>query len=227
MIQFVKKVLLFTALLFHTFHTYSQTGDDKNGGYDHSGFSLGLSSSIDLNLDPDRFALDEGTGYETDYDQFNYRVGLFVEYKTSGRFSVTSGMDYANKNFTGTYYCDFCDFGTPSLPEKIKLKYFEIPINGRYYFTFKKIKPYGEVGVVNQFVIKAENTNLQNRSDASTLESTYFLSGKIGAGASIKVAPTIAVQFGIEYLQGFINLDKSPDYNTKMLGFKIAVLKQL
>lgn len=226
LIQCMKKVFLFIALLFFALPSNSQV-HSENGGLNTSSFRMGVTGSIEVNLAPERFALANGTGYETTYDHFNYSVGPLLEYRLSGLFFLTLGLTYSNKSFTGTYYCDYCDFGSPSLPEKVKLKYLEIPITGRYYFDFKKIRPFGEIGLVNQLVIDAENSNPQNRSDASTLNGHYFMAGKLGVGGEIRASPTLSVQLGVAYIQGFINLEKRSDYNTKTLGVKIAVLKAL
>ncbi len=204
----MKTTLLPLLILCFNFGTYAQTNTGK--------FSIGLTTSIDKIINEKFVPIDKYNGYSTVYDQANYRLGLVVEYAINSKFSLKSGVNYANRNFTGTIYCGLCDFLTLELPQKIELRAVELPLTAKYNYHPKRIGAFAEVGVNNAFVL--QRTAKQNG---------YNLSVKIGGGVQYSLAEKTSLQMGIDYTNGVSKLYKESSFKLKTLGLGIGLMRRL
>lgn len=172
--------------------------------------------TLDNNLSSESFAMTEYTGYSADYDKTNYKIGLSAEYLLKNGFSLYSGVNYSNKNFTGTYYCAVCDFLVPPSPEVIELQFIEIPVSLRYYFLPNKLKIYVDIGLINQFEIS--NKIIKNK---------YNISGKLGCGIEYNLNPKLAFQLFTEYNKGLANMFEESDFKIKTISFGFGIVKNI
>lgn len=101
-------------------------------------FRIGLSASLENNMSPDRVAFDRYTGYSVDYDKTNYRLGLNVEYALKNNLTINAAIKYSNKDFTGTYFCDVCDFAVPPGPEEVDFRFIKITAYPEILFPSKQ-----------------------------------------------------------------------------------------
>lgn len=177
---------------------------------------LGLLYTLDNNLSSERFEVGKYTGYSAEYNKPNYKIGLSIEYLLKNRFSLNSGLNYSNKNFTGTYYCAICYFSVPPSPKTIELQFIEIPVSLRQYFLPNKLKIYADIGLINQFEI----TN-------KIIEKKYNISGKLGCGIEYNLNPKLAFQLMTEYNKGLTNMFKETDFKIKTISFGLGIVKKI
>ena len=108
----MKTKILILIIAIISLNLYGQNDNLRN-------LRFGILFTLDSNLSSENFAFDEYTGYCADYNKTNYKIGLNVEYLLRNGFTLNSGFNYSNKNFTGTYYCAVCNFIYPPSPEQI------------------------------------------------------------------------------------------------------------
>ena len=205
----MKSKILILLLTIISLSLYGQNDNPRN-------LKFGLLFTLDNNLSSESFASSEYIGYSANYNETNYRIGLSAEYSLRNGFSLNSGINYSNKDFTGTYYCAVCDIIGPINPEKIELRFIEIPLSLRYYFLPKKLKVYGEIGINNQFVLSKE-----------TIDNSFILGLKFGGGIEYSLNQKIAVRLLTEYNKGVTNLFEKSDFKIDYLSFGIGISKRI
>jgi hypothetical protein len=204
----MKKLTLILVILCSVFSLKAQNSPNN--------FRFGITASIDKNLSSETMAFDQYTGYSTEYDKINYRLGLYLEYKLKQDLSINTAVQYSNKDFTGTYFCAVCDFPVPSSPEDIDFRFIEVPLSLRYYFLPDGLGLFGQIGINNQFLINEELT-----------EKSYALGIRFGAGLEYDFTQKLALQFLVDYNRGITNLYKESDFKINYLGFGVGIMKKI
>jgi len=179
-------------------------------------FRIGVFYSIDKNLSPTIFDQSEYVGYDANYNKTNYKTGLNVEYEVNNNVSLTTGIGYSNKNFTGTLYCDVCDFLGPILPKEINLQYIEIPLTSKYYFLSTQFRLFVQTGFINQVIINSEEA-----------ENSYVLSGTLGGGIEYNFTKILSLQLSTEYTKGLSGLYENSIFRSEILGFRLEMIAKL
>ena len=205
----MKTKILILIITIIGLNLYGQNDNPRN-------LRFGMLFTFDSNLSSENFAIDEYRGYSADYNKANYKIGLSVEYLLRNRFTLNSGFNYSNKDFTGTYYCAVCDFIGPANPEKIELQYVEIPLSLRYYFLPSDLKLFADIGLINQFSLTNE-----------IIDNKYNISGKLGCGIEYNLNPKLAFQLVTEYNKGLTNMFKESDFKIKTISFGLGIVKKI
>tara|TARA_R110000868_G_scaffold20106_2_gene85494 strand:- start:182 stop:799 length:618 start_codon:yes stop_codon:yes gene_type:complete len=176
---------------------------------------LGMFFTLDKNVSSDFVATFEDIGFSADYHKINYKAGLSAEYFLKNRFSLNSGVNYSNKNFTGTFTCATCLSISPWGPETIELQFIEIPVSIKYYFALGKLNMYADLGLINQYAIATEIFNRK-----------YIISGKLGCGIEYNFNPKLAFQFFTEYNNGLTNMFEESDFKLKTISLGFGLVKK-
>jgi len=203
-----KTLLLFGILLIYSIGIKAQENLSK--------LRIGLSSSIEKNLSSESFAFDKYTGYSAAYNKTNYRLGLNLEYELTSNFSLNTGINYSNKDFTGTYYCAVCDFIVAPSPQNIDFRFIEVPLTLKYYFLPNKIRLFGEFGLNNLFSLNKEVT-----------DNSYGLGIKLGGGIAYNFTKKIALQITADFNYGISKLYKESGFKLKSIAFGVGIMKRL
>jgi opacity protein-like surface antigen len=177
---------------------------------------LGLLLTLDDNRSPENFRYEDYIGYSVDYNKTSYRIGLSVEYFIKNRLSINSGLNYSNKDFTGTYYCAVCDIIGPIYPETIELRFIEIPLSFRYYFFPNKLRLFTDLGINNQFVLTKDK-----------IDKSYTLGLKFGGGIEYNLNQNLSIELMTEYLKGITNLLDASNFKVDYLSLGIGIQKRL
>ena len=75
-----------------------------------------------------------------------------MEYLLKANVTLNGSINYSNKDFTGTYFCDVCNFAFPPSPEEVDFSFMEVLLTLRYYFFIpRRIRLFGEIGLNNLF----------------------------------------------------------------------------
>ena len=149
-----------------------------------------------------------GTGYQT---------GFSIEYNIMKRFSINSGIQFEGLSYTRT--SSYVSGWNQTFKEK--MKFFNIPVYGRYYFFERKeLRLVAEIGMQMQMLNSTQsNISLDNLKSAEHIENTidqsnqrnskldYGIAGvalkyKIGGGT---VCANVRYAFG---LNNVVNKDK-------------------
>jgi hypothetical protein len=196
----MKKTIIIIVLLI-AIHSFGQNK-----------WEFGTVFSIDNNLSSE-FLADggNGNGFTTDYNQFNYTVGLIAQYQLKTKFFLESGIEYSNKDFTGRYSCPSCDYGFPK--EVISQRFLEIPILLKYYLIDKKFNLVIVPGLINGFSIQNELVN-----------NGYLLSGTIGAEIGYELIQNWNFQLGADYSSSLTHFYVDDNYNLKSNGFYFKIM---
>lgn len=205
----MKSKILILLITIISLNFYGQNDNPRN-------LRLGILFILDNNLSSENFAIDEYSGYSADYNKTNYKIGFSAEYLLKNGFTLNSGFNYSNKNFTGTYYCYTCNFAVLPSPEKIELQFIEIPLSLRYYFLPSELKIYADIGLINQFSMSNE-----------IVENKYNISGKLGCGIEYNLNPKLALQLVTEYNKGLTNMFKESDFKIKTISFGLGIMKKI
>lgn len=204
----MKKGIIILFAIIISINSYSQE-ETKN-------FRIGVILTLDSNLSSERIEFDKYTGYIAEYNKTNYKIGISAEYLLKNGFTINSGFNYSNKNFTGTYYCAVCNFLIPPSPEKIEMQFVEIPLSLRYYFLPSSLKVYADIGLINQFSLKNK-----------IIENKYNISGKLGFGIEYNLNSNLAFQLGTEYNHGLTNIFKESNFKIKTISFGLGIIKKI
>lgn len=213
----MKNLLFSPLILIFSLTSFSQTG----GVMEKGKFRLGVYYSYDNNLSSDRISFDEYIGYNADYDQYNYTTGFNLDHSITSKLILVSGINYSDRSFTGTYYCDVCDFLTPPQPEKIELQFIEIPITAKYYFIRSIFDVFGEGGIGSLWRIR--RINGENDFEGKN----HLLSAKIGGGIEYPFLDKYSFQLSVDYTQNLNQVFQDADYAYKVLGIKLGLAMDL
>lgn len=208
---FVLPILVIASNVYGQDATYNNSAQSK--------LQLGVSYSSDINLSAEEIAFSQNTGYKTNYNQYNFTIGLNAQYFIIENFALQSGLSYSSRQFEGTFYCYVCDvIGDPFKPQKISLQFLQVPIAVKYYPYNSKIGFFGKLGVLNQFMI--------GKPDIERLEeNTYLLSALLGAGVKYRLNYGFTTQLSVRYTNSLSDTFKNADYSYNMLGMQLSLLK--
>ena len=177
---------------------------------------LGMLFTLDKNLSSDYVAINNDVGFSADYNKINYKAGLSAEYFLKKEFSLNSGLNYSNKNFTGKLSCANCLSLLPTDPETIELQFIEIPVSIKYNFALGKLNMYADLGLINQYAIATEILNRK-----------YIISGKLGCGIEYNFNPKLAFQFFTVYNNGLTNMFEESDFKLKTISLGFGLVKKI
>jgi hypothetical protein len=186
-----------------------------------------LYYSYNQNLSSENIDFSREIGFHNDYDRFNFTTGLNVVYFLNNNFALYSGMSYANRSFTGLFYCNACNFvGSGPQREKANLKFIQFPVALRIYPYNNKIGIFGELGIINQIMFGFNKLNTYGATD-QLKGNTYSLSGMIGAGVVYNFSPEFSAQLSVKYTNGLSNIFANADYNYRILGVQLGIKRKL
>jgi len=177
---------------------------------------IGLNASIEKNLSSENIEFDRYTGYSAEYNKTNYRIGLSFKYEFKPKISINTGINYSNKDFTGTYYCAVCSYIIPPSSQNIDFRFIEVPLTLKYYFLPNKMRLFGEFGLNNLFSLNKE-----------VIDNSYGLGIKLGGGIEYNLLKKIALQITMDYSNGISKLYKESEFKLKSLAFGIGITKRL
>ncbi len=212
---FIIIITLFTSVLSFGQNSELESKPEKQK---QSKIRLSPFFSYDFNLSNDIYHHNYGTTYFT-YEKVNYRVGIDVDYFLKKNISISLGVNYSNKNYESWYNCEDCF--SPFFQD-IKLQFIDVPIYGSYHMNFNKFNFFGQIGVVNHFTIKRE-VHFNNQEVILENINKYYLSGKIGLGASYPITNKHHLFVLTDYTTGFTDIFGNEDYKIKTLGIRMGI----
>ncbi len=187
-------------------------------------FRIGITANWDKNISAERLAFGKYTGFTADYNQFNYSFGGILEYFLKSNLSLNGALNYTNRDFTGTYFCDVCDFEFPPTPEEVDFRFIEVPITVKYYLSPNNIRLFGELGLNNIFPL--------NNPGYEARVNSYVIGYKLGGGLEYTMSQKTALQLSLSYNSTISKLFKDayyegPYFRLKSLQFGVVLLKKL
>jgi hypothetical protein len=204
------KILLFFILIL-SLKFYAQTIKESNDLW-----KIGMKFSFDKSSSSERIENSPFIGYSIEFDKFNYTSGITVERKLSNKFSINSGLEYSNKDFTGTFYCMVCEFIRLPAPQTYELRFVQIPINIKYEYKINSFSLFALSGITNSFTVKKQLD-----------ENGYLLNGNIGLGLGYKINKNWIFELSSEYSKSFTKLYENVSYDQNYTGIIIGIKKRL
>tara|TARA_R110002020_G_scaffold23587_3_gene78446 strand:- start:11846 stop:12373 length:528 start_codon:yes stop_codon:yes gene_type:complete len=175
-----------------------------------------VTLSSDYNISSQNIDLGNYMGYIASYDRTNYSLGLQAEKFLTSDMSVNLGLQFSQKNFTGTFYCAVCDWAIPPDPENIRMQFLEIPIGLRKYFLPGKWKLFADVGLLNQIALE---------NDLET--NGYLLSATIGGGTEYRIGEHWSLQLRALYNRALTDTFEGSDHKMQFLAFGMGIMTSL
>lgn len=210
------KSILIVAMVVMASTAYGQVSSSNHSG--QRTLQVGLFYSYNQNLSSDNITLGPERGFRTDYDPFNFTVGLTALYYLNNNFALRSGVGYANRDFSGTFYCHVCIFAPPGPQrQKIELQFIQVPIALRYYPYNQQIGFFGEVGLLNQFMIKKPALKRLK-------EHTYLVSAMLAAGLTYDFGDSLTAELSVRYTDRLSEMFKNADYSYQTVGVQLGLL---
>ncbi|WP_282072439.1 outer membrane beta-barrel protein [Polaribacter atrinae] len=188
-----------------------------------SKWKIGIEYSMDkLSIDNGQnndFLVTEGNinGYGIEFDKNNHTIGVITQFLFNEKISVSSGLLYSNKDFTGTYSCGTCDFiGTfPGYsPETLKQRFLVIPISIDYNFQLGNLEPILKAGF---------KSNIEIDNDLKQQSKGYFLEAFVGVLINYEILETWNIGVGYNYQTALTDLYKSDNYNLRTNSFYLQI----
>ncbi len=209
----MKKTLLIAFLLLQL-SVYSQ---------DNTKWNLGIQYSMDkLSIDNGKyndFIATEGNvnGYGIEFNKKNYTIGVSTQFFFNEKVSLSSGILYSNKDFSGIYSCGTCDYiGTfPGYsPEIIEQRFLVIPVSIDYNFQIGNLKPILKAGFKN---------NIEIDNDLKEQSKGYFLEAFFGVLMNYEILDTWSIGVGYNYQTALSDLYKTDEYNLRTNSFYLQI----
>jgi hypothetical protein len=193
--------------------------EEKTPSEKESKIRLSPFFSYDFILSPDA-VYEDMTVIFFNYNQFNYKIGVDIEYKVSKMFSIGSGLSFSQKRFLTTTECEYCQ---PSYSEvKFDLGFLEIPLIGVYTYKISNFEVFGQLGIINLINYSSNIFDDDNGFSLNNI-NTYSISGKVGLGASYPVFGKHRLFLATDYSTGFTDVFENVDYKLKTLGIRMGV----
>ncbi|MEO7445259.1 MAG: outer membrane beta-barrel protein [Ferruginibacter sp.] len=211
--------LIFLSLLSIT--TYSQ--NNKQG----IKISLGFSFSPDYSyrtLQNGNGSSSSGTVITVRDDielaRVSFTSGLNLNFGFSSRFSLQTGLQYADKGYKTKQQDLFYIFPEPGLPDKAKYKYtyryFGIPVYAKFSFGCRRARFITGVGVTANFLLSEKQITTLGYPDGNTKKSSTTNTYSFN-----KSDFTPQVSMGIQYaLSKKIHLLAEPTYRFSLIKTK-------
>lgn len=209
----MKKILLISFLLLQ-WSIYGQDNPKLKIGIEYSLDNLSLNNG--QNND---YLITQGkiNGYGIEFDKNNYTIGLNTQYFINKKFSLSSGLLYSNKDFTGTFNCATCDYtgGFPIYsPEILKQRFLVIPTSIDYNLQFGSLKPVLKVGFKN---------NIEIDNDLKHQSKGYFLEAFVGVLINYEILETWNIGVGYNYQAALTDLYKTDKFNLRTNSFYLQI----
>ncbi len=164
---------------------------------------------------------------------FQYTFGVDYERALSNHFSVLTGAQFASRGFAAREHFNIDVLGI-DLPVgasvETRLNYIEVPLAMKYYFTNHGVMPYVRAGGSVGYAVEGKITptvdaiipwrlpsiplNLEN-----DLYNRVDLALQAGAGVSIPVNSTSALQFEVNYRHGLSDMLHEPILNLDIRSY--------
>lgn len=205
----MKKILLISILLLQ-WSIYSQDNPKWNVGIEYSFDNLSLDNG--QNND---YLITQGNinGYGIEFDQNNYTIGLTTQYFFNKKISLSSGILFSNKDFTGTFNCATCDF-FESFPQPIEQRFLVIPLSIDYNFQLGNLKPILKAGF---------NNNIETDNDLKEQSNGYFLEAFVGILINYQIIENWNIGVGYNYQTALSNLYKTDEYKLRTNSFYLQI----
>ena len=212
----MKKIFLILFLLLRL-NTYAQENQKWNLGIVYSVENL----TIDNGQNND-YLVTQGNinGYGIEFDKNNYTLGLTIQFFINKKISLSTGLLYSNKDFSGTFNCATCDPTSYPIysPETIKQRFLVIPTSIDYNFRFGNLKPILRTGFKN---------NIGVDNDLKEQSKGYFLEAFFGVLMNYEILETWNIGVGYNYQTTFTDLYKTDEYNLRANSLYLQINFQI
>jgi len=215
----MKKYFLIIITLFISVLSFGQNSEPetKSDNQKQSKIRLTPFFSYDINLSSD-IETDDLDVYLFNYDNFNYKIGIDIEYKFNTHISISSGINYSQKDFSFNSNCLGCE---PLLYDtQTNLRFIELPLVGIYTYQVNDFELFAQLGVINQVDV---NFDYFDENVPPDNINRYNFSGKIGVGVSYPLIKKHRLFIATDYTSSITSLFKNLDYKIKTLGIRMGI----
>lgn len=166
-------------------------------------------------------------GYYTSTWKLNSSFGIQAQRNIGNSFQLLAGLNYSVNDITGTFYCHVCDFFGPIEPEKLKVRFAEVPLAVRYKRDYGNWSIYGQLGFSAGYLLEISEHLNRDFVINGLYEPEISRVGKInvdsrvGAGIGYSVSEFMQLQFTGVYKHSLLSI---PNYRFNSIGIEIGVL---
>lgn len=161
----------------------------------------------------DYISFSEGSGYGITKSYFNYTTGINLQFPLTKKLSMGTGIAYTQQDLEANHYCMWCG-SLPSEPEKLELRFIEVPLFIQYNLLNSKIKVYVQAGAQGTQLLRIPDLWFPN--NISYNRQTF--KGILGIGTSIDLGKHFAVQLTPTYRYAFNSVYKETELKMHSIG---------
>jgi hypothetical protein len=197
---------------------YSLKGISQSEIKNRDKVSVEAHFSLDKYFLPATISTERYTHFETK-KSLNFSTGIIGYLKLARNYEIGLGLIYSNKDFIGTFYCEVCDPNIPPTPERVKIRYAELPVTLRYYLLNGKTDLFIEPGVTNSLLISTP----QSKYGGGFLSTNkYIISGQFRLGVRVDAGKRINLVGSIMYRNTFTDSFVNSDFRFQSVAIGIG-----
>lgn len=185
---------------------------------------IGITYSSDQQFLPKTMNIHEFFGYSAiKRGDNNFTAGVTTEIKLLSRLSLRTGLLYSNKDYTGYFGCPQCYYDAipidyyEIMPETITQRYLEIPAAARFYFVQNRFSLFGDLGIVNSFLVDNDHTN-SDLEDRKVKSNNYILNAEADIGISYTIVRYIEISITTVYRNSITTYIATDDMQLRSFG---------
>ena len=205
------KTFLISILILSSLTGYCQDKTDNKGNW-----NVGITFSPDNYFKSTSILTGSDIGYHLEPSGFSFTSGLVGLYSIESKFDIGSGIDYSQKDYSGTFYCSLCDFLTTPEPEPIFQQFIEIPLFVRYNILDKKFGVHADAGLTSGYLIN----NIGAQYEGTLNCNKFQVTGHIGLGFNINFGEKISLILSSAYNHPFTSFSKGTNSNFSFVNIE-------
>jgi hypothetical protein len=212
------KAFLISILILSSLTGFCQDKLDNKGSW-----NVGMTFSQDIYFNSKTIPTGSETGFSLDPSGFSFSSGFVGLYTTKSKFDIGSGINYSQKVFSETYYCNVCDFLMAPTPNTISQHFIEIPLFVRYNILDKKFGIHADAGLTSSYLINSNDTKLEGTLPFNKFQFT----GQIGLGISLNLGKRINLILLSAYRYPFTGLSNGTNINFNSVSIETGFTYRL
>jgi hypothetical protein len=210
------KIVTRVILPFLVFYSLKGISQSKN----RDKVNVEAHFSLDKYFLPPTISTERYTHFDTK-KSLNFSTGIIGYLKIATNYEIGLGFIYSNKDFIGTFYCDVCDPIFPPTPERVKIRYAELPVTLRYYLLNGKTDLFIEPGVINSLLISTPQSKYWGGFIST---NKYIVSGQFRLGVKVDAGKRINLVGSITYRNAFTDSFVNSDFRFQSVAIGMGAL---
>ncbi len=142
---------------------------------------------------------------------------FLANYQMAQNFTISSGVGVSGKDLIGVFICPVCDHWGPHFPERVNLRFLEIPIQFSYAIGKRDLKGFLLAGIVGSYLVNKPYRYLKPARSS-------MISFQTGAGIIKQFDDRVRLNLNLVYKRSITKIFENADINFQTLGLMIGLV---